>query len=222
MRKLPRKDPLVKKSYFQTVTSKGPSADFSRHSYELINKDDGVVLVHYMGDEKVAEGFSHGNSKINERVHVRTCPSVLRRLDEKCITDTTAKVYKSEVTEVPLTSHISVLSPRNSKQVENIRFKQMQKKRISHDALYNLHELALDMPGFIHLIHTHPDLVCVLGKKALLDQLDRVLVLDSISSQLLSYDATFQLGDFYVSILSFRHTLFKEACTRHSSCFPFA
>ena len=107
MRKLPRKDPSVKKSYFQTVTSKGPSAHFSRHSYELINKDDGVVLVHYMRDEKVAEGFSHGNSKINERVHVRTCPSVLRRLDEKCITDTTAKVYKSEVTEVPLTSHIS-------------------------------------------------------------------------------------------------------------------
>ena len=124
---------------------------------------------------------------------------------------TTAKVYKSEVTEVPSTSHISVLSPRNSKQVENIRFKQMQKKRISHDALYNLHELALDMPEFIHLIHTHPDLVCVLGQKALLDQLDRVLVLDSISSQLLSYDTTFQLGDFYVSILSFRHTLFKEA-----------
>ena len=34
-------------------------------------------------------------------------------------------------------------------------------------------------------------------------------MLDS-TPQLLSYDTTFQLGDFYVSILSFRHTLFKE------------
>lgn len=211
VRKIPRKDPVLKKSYFQMLTNKGPSADFSRHSYELMDKADSVVLVHYLGNERAAEEFSHGNSKLNERVHVRTCPSVLRRLDDKCKTDTTAKVYKSEITQVPPASHVSVLCPRNSKQVENIRFKQMQKRRISHDALYNMHELALDLPGFIHLIHTHPDLVCVLGQKALLDQLDRVLVLDSTCSQLLSYDTTFQLGDFYVSILCFRHTLFKEA-----------
>jgi len=30
-------------------------------------------------------------------------------------------------------------------------------------------------------------------------------------TELLSYDTTFQLGDFYVSVLCFRHTLFKEA-----------
>ena len=210
MRKLPRKDPLVKKSYFQTLTSNGPSADFSRQAYELVDKADGTILVHYMGDEKAAEGFSHGNSKHCERMHVRTCPSVLRTLDEKCLSNATAKVYKSEITSgVPPASHISVLHPRNSKQVENIRFKQMQKRRISHDALYNVHELALDLPEFIHSIHTHPDLVCVAGQKALLNQLDRVLMLDS-TPQLLSYDTMFQLGDFYVSILSFRHTLFKE------------
>ena len=39
----------------------------------------------------------------------------------------------------------------------------------------------------------------------------RVLFLNSPSAQLLSYDTTFQLGDFYVSILCFRHALFKEA-----------
>ena len=38
-----------------------------------------------------------------------------------------------------------------------------------------------------------------------------MLLLKSPSPQLLSYDTTFQLGDFYVSVLSFRHTLFKEA-----------
>ena len=27
----------------------------------------------------------------------------------------------------------------------------------------------------------------------------------------MSYDTTFQLGDFYVSVLTFRHTLFKES-----------
>ncbi len=39
--------------------------------------------------------------------------------------------------------------------------------------------------------------------------LDRVLLLQS-PSQLLSYDTTFQLGEFYISPLIFGHALFKE------------
>ena len=117
----------------------------------------------------------------------------------------------SAISNISPLTHMSVLQPRNDKQVENIRTKELQKHRISHDALYNLHEMAVDMPDFIHTIHTHPDLVCVCGQRALLEEMDRVLLLNSPSAQLLSYDATFQLGDFYVSVLCFRHTLFKEA-----------
>ena len=65
------------------------------------------------------------------------------------------------------------------------------------------------MPNYIHTIRTHPDLVCVCSQNELLDELDRVLLLKSPSAQLLYYDTTFQLGDFYVSVLRFRHTLFK-------------
>lgn len=43
----------------------------------------------------------------------------------------------------------------------------------------------------------------------MLDEADRVLKLDG-SPQLLSYDTTFCLGDFYVSPLVFRHTVFLE------------
>ena len=53
------------------------------------------------------------------------------------------------------------------------------------------------MPSFVHLSKTHPDLTCMCGEKAVLDELDCVLLLDSPSQQLLSYDTTFQLGDFY-------------------------
>ena len=131
-------------------------------------------------------------------------PSVLKDLTTECTRSTTSKVYKSAITNLPPTSHISVLQPRNSKQVENIRMKQLQNQRISHDGLYHLHELAIDMPDLIHEIKTHPDLVCICGQKAMLQELDRVLLLDSPIPQLLSYDTTFQLGDFYVSVLSFR------------------
>ena len=48
------------------------------------------------------------------------------------------------------------------------------------------------------------------GKKEILAEFEKVLLLQSPSSQLLSYDTTFQLGDLYVSALVFHHTLFRE------------
>ena len=107
-------------------------------------------------------------------------------------------------------SAVPVYTPRNVQQLRNLRFKELKRSRISQDALYNLHEIAYDIPGFIWKITTFPDLVCICGLQEILDEVDRVLVLDP-SSQLLLYDTTFLLGDFYVSPLIFRHTLFKEA-----------
>ena len=84
----------------------------------------------------------------------------------------------------------------NIKQVENVRHKVIQEKRITHDSLFNLAEIATDMTDFVHSLHIHPDLVCVVGQKALLNEFDQVLLLRSPSPQLLSYDTTFQLGDY--------------------------
>ena len=43
----------------------------------------------------------------------------------------------------------------------------------------------------------------------MLDELRKVLYFDTIE-QCLSNDRTFQLGDFYVSALIFRHIIFRE------------
>jgi len=104
-------------------------------------------------------------------------------------------------------THLAVKQPRDIKQIENIRSGILARQRLSHDGILNLHDLAIDMPDFLHSIHT---LVCVCGQKDIIDEMDRVLLLPSPSHQLLSYDTTFNLGDFYVSVLSFRDVLFKE------------
>ena len=52
--------------------------------------------------------------------------------------------------------------------------------------------------------------MCICEVKAMLDELDHVLLLDSPSQQLLSYDPTFQLGDFQISVLASRHALFSK------------
>ena len=88
------------------------------------------------------------------------------------------------------------------------------KQRLSHDALYNLRELVYDLNGFVHKVITYPDLIVVCGNKTVLKECNRLLSLSyqQINDpQLMSYDTTFQLGDFYVSPLLFRNTLFKKS-----------
>ena len=76
--------------------------------------------------------------------------------------------------------------------------------------LFNVHELAIDLPEFVHKIETYPDLLCICVHVEICEEFDHVLTLESELPQLILYDTTFQLEDFYVSILCFRHTLLKE------------
>ena len=107
--------------------------------------------------------------------------------------------------------HVAIQAPRNMKQLHNLRQKQLHQSRISKDDLYNLHEIAYDIPGFIWKITTYPDLICVCGLHEILEELEKVVALKATpGTQLLSYDTTFQLGDFYMSPLISRHTVFKQ------------
>ena len=80
---LPKYNPQVKKSYFQTDTPNRLSIQFTKHAYQLITPADAnnIALIHYTGNESHAIDFPHGNtSQESEKAHVRTCPSVLDSL----------------------------------------------------------------------------------------------------------------------------------------------
>lgn len=212
--KLPRKQPKFRKLYFSIDISGTASTGFQRHGYQLLDSKS-ATLIHYLGDEKLAVGFPHGNDKRSAKNFTRTCPSYLSICKGLVANDKANSVYKKEVAAINCNSNIvPVHTPRNMKQLRNLRFKQLAQSRLSQDALYNLHEIAYDIPGFVWKITSYPDLICVCGLQEILNELDRVLLLDS-SAQILSYDTTFQLGDFYVSPLIFRHVLFKQ-----SPCIP--
>jgi hypothetical protein len=97
------------------------------------------------------------------------------------------------------------------KQVKNVQYLERQKSRLTHDALYNLHEIAYDLNNFVISMRTFPDLVVVCGLNTLSKELSQLLLVESENPQLLSYDTTFQLGDFYLSPFLFRHTLFQSS-----------
>ena len=158
------------------------------------------VIIHYKGDNSVANDLN---------AHVRTCPSVLRELEGTEVPPSVA--YKKRISNSVLSSeNHCVLLPRNSKQVKNLQSRFRQRLRITHDALYNLHELAYDMKNFFHKIITFPDLIVICGLKEMLVEVNRLLQL-GLPTQLLSYDTTFKLGDFYVSPFLFRNVLFKKS-----------
>lgn len=186
----------------------GTSTKFKRHAYTMID-DTHKTLIHYLGDHTSIIDFPHGNSKHDERMHVRTCPSVLKAISN---VDVPSNVYKKEITKNDcLPEHQPVLKPKNVKQISNVQAKNRQNFRLTHDALYNIHELAFDLNGFIAKIITYPDLVVVCGSTLMVTELGKVLQASTTVPQLLSYDTTFKLGDFYLSPLLFRHTAFMQS-----------
>ena len=74
-----------------------------------------------------------------------------------------------------------------------------------------MHELAYDLGSFVKIITTYPDFIIVCGLDEILQDLEMVLKVDSDLPQLLSYDTTFQLGDFNLSPLLYRHVTFKKS-----------
>ena len=198
--KLPRKpQPKIKKHYFHASTPEGISKDFQKHAYQLLNNEN-LTLIHYLGDESIATTYPHGNNIHHpESTFIRTCPSTMSALGASLKTEKASVLYKKSVASMNTSPElVPVVVPRNMQQLRSMRHRVLQKSRISHDEIFNIHELAYDMPGYIHKIITFPDLVCVCGMTELLEECDRVLFVGS-DQQIVSYDTTFQLGDFYVT-----------------------
>ena len=97
--------------------------------------DKSFTLIHYLGDESVANYFPHGNS-MKEGAFIRTCPSVLNMYRSLLKIDRASVVYKNEVATAVCDSQIGpVFTPRNIKQLRNLRFQHLNHNRLFCDAL---------------------------------------------------------------------------------------
>ncbi|RWS22943.1 uncharacterized protein B4U80_13462, partial [Leptotrombidium deliense] len=211
-----------KKTYYQIITKPGTKPVYTdEFKKEIIVKDtfeenkDNFVITHYMGNEKIAQDMPHGNSKKTDRPFHSSKPSTKRSIKESLVNiSAPKKVYQSLIQDENMTEvedEAEVISkPRNIKQVQNFLYAKKLAERISKDDIYNLYELAQhDFEETILEIKIHPELIIVFTHPVIITLANRLIresYIDAELPQLLSYDTTFNLGDFFVSVLVMRNT----------------
>jgi hypothetical protein len=157
----------------------------------------------------------HGNDKSeNPRQYRRTLPSTIADIRNKGRDKQPSKIYKEIVVNRPVPGiYQSVKNTRNTEQVRNRHRLLRKETRLTHDQIYRTLELAYHLDGVVHEIAIYPDFYCIVAHPEVTSELNKVLMVKSDATALLSYDATFNIGDFYVSILVFRHVLFQGGVT---------
>lgn len=192
------------------VADKVGSPGFQRVSFRLTTKSQ-FVLVQYIGDESIYVPRPHGNQKSTAvRNFASTMPSVLSKIKEQSAYKKPQEVYRSMVLENKVHGkYQGVLNPRNAEQVRNVQRQVNKTKKLTHDEIYNTLQLAFHLDDYVHQLTIYPDLQCFVANKELLMELNKNLQVKSNEVPLLSYDTTFLIGDFYVSVLVFKHVWFE-------------
>lgn len=99
-------------------------------------------------------------------------------------------------------------SVRNLKQLQNAKHFVNKNKRIHLDEIAALHIIHTDLK-FVKKIETAPDLSVIAYDDELVQELnDMMSVYDG--TVLVAYDTTFNVGDFFLSVLLVKHHLLKS------------
>jgi len=139
------------KRYYSNVTPEGKKHKFVCYATPI---DKRIIFLYstLVIAVQLSIIYIHGNSKCKSP-YIRTCFSVFNKANISV--DSPAIVYKKLVSNPNCFSDVlPVLTPQNVNQVRNAQSLQWQASCLSHDAVYNLHEMAYDTFGYVQRIET--------------------------------------------------------------------
>ena len=128
------------------------------------------------------------------------------------------KVYQQIVNEDTGGPQHVIQTPRDKNQVKNFQKEESRRLRISHDAIYSTYQLCFQLQfsnrkgesiDFLQHFQVHPTICVQMIPQPLLENLE-VLLKVSSDPVTLHYDTVFNMGDFYLSTLVFRNSMFKK------------
>lgn len=219
----PKKKPRLFKTFYKMFVSENElgSSEFEKHVYQPLDRPH-IQLIHYIGDEEKYKPTTHGNRKKGFVEHKRTCPSVLREIEEQVRTRDAIHVYREKTSNPTGETGLreGIMNCRNKKQVRNLRSKQLEKQRLSRDDVYNILQLAYHVEGLVWDIQIFPDLVSVIGSQDLLMEVNKLLELPSSTPLIFGYDTTFNWGIFmFPHLFSDMHSSSQSQLFRWHSSF---
>lgn len=218
--KLRKGQQMVVKRYFRHV--KYP--DFRReiiyvsnHRHEFVN--NAVIVIYYFnGKEHDIIPGPHGNSKGNSTGYTAVKKSVIKRV---------AALAKKTSTREAIEHNISSQGGRAQIQMENMP-NQQQVKRACNDvttrhqkatsSFSDIMEWCCSNKNICRMVQLHPEPVVVLATDQQLVDLERFSCIDGVPP--ITVDPTFNLGDFYVTPITYRNLLLKsKRAANNFSCF---
>ncbi|KAL1448691.1 hypothetical protein WDU94_009841 [Cyamophila willieti] len=215
-KKLPQNNPSVTCTYFKEFTK---GSYFLKRAYRKIVNNIEVkdrTIVQYTGSLDNVKERAHGNRKKNEHIpHTMTAKSQ-RECQKDQLKKAPMKVYRSllepeKASEHPLLD--IVMGPKNPKQVRNSIDRARAKRSVSNDDVLGVYLLHDEIDFVQHMTLLRQYSVILYSEKSIEEFAQCVESDVQKSSVVLYYDTTFELGDFFLSVLSYKHHFFSNAPT---------
>ena len=173
-------------------------------------------MIAYRGDHSLAQKFPHGNATIKTNF-IPSVPSVKIHVRNIC-----RKIPSVETlfinTKADQTAEQSVVQTqvlvREPKQIANYRAREKQSFIVSQCQLTSFHILSMyHLKDFIRFSNTIHEFHCVMADPEaikLANILLKVSENDPSLDQVINYDTTFDMGEFYLSSFVMKNTLIKQ------------
>ena len=208
----------VEQTRFYVKANGKKTKEWCRIVYYLpdIPSKERVYLVVYQGDDKFASKLpfhSATNKKVIEEIKNSDGKEPLKVYKDMIIqSNSDLKNYKDELKD----KYKQTNTVKNLQQVYNVQHNQRVQKEIGPDKILNILEINSNIDEFIHEFKLIPELQIIFGSKEALKYCQCLLDFsrrNPDAEQCLSYDTSFNLGDFFLSVLTMRNIFMKEKCT---------
>ncbi|XP_075062830.1 uncharacterized protein LOC142151269 [Mixophyes fleayi] len=190
---LPKKNPTIVKTYHQRIIC-GMREKFYRYGYESTDERVRMVVVHYLS------GCTRGIvDRYPQCSDDGTLPSLLENIDSS------RNGFKIETVDA---SNFHVQLPESVGQISHKMKNVRTKRKMSREDLYGVYDLHFALDNFIRNLILMPEFIIVVSLPEIVNLYNEVCSINQ--HQLLSYDTTFRLGEYFVSPIVFKCPFFEE------------
>ena len=204
------------------------NGDFRRRSYEVTDltspggKALDFVLLQYLfqGKEHCITQAPHGHSSV-DRFYRRSAPStrklIAQKIEGKSVSNVYDEVVENEGGVVGMKSRGSI--PRSRQEISDMKrglSGKVEKKNV--DEMFKLIELCKDSVSndpFLRQVTLAPEPMCVMASDQQLNDMKRFLT-EQGNAVIMGVDATFNLGPFLATIITYRHPMLDYCESRNN------